>query len=1107
MSGQTIGTIVGSAFGPVGALIGGYIGSMFDPAVQVGPRLSDLKAQSSEYGRPIPITYGTVALAGNVIWAADLTEVERDLSGKGGPEQFMYVYYANFAVAICEGPVSLGRIWAGPDKRLIWDGGTLEGAEEGAELFFYPGDEEQMPDPLMESYLGAGNVPPHRGTAYVVFKNFPVQKDGNRIPFLTIEVGARTEAPQALGYVWPRAAFYGNDKLVVSYTPGHGGHIVQGTDEDHTAYSGVFLNVGTTTGENLIAYDPDRAQTIYFSGTNSRFVIIPDATGVEEYHYVDRSAFPANGSVFSGSLAYYQGKYLFGFFSTALLKPVIAVVDPDSLETEAVYSYPVHTWNMLAQMLTPATGDYVVGRGLGGGEIIKYPLSASSPVSLGFAPHNPTFGSLWGIDKATGYVYVVGLELIGWTNTFTYSVHDSVGEAEILQTTVELANDFRPHFWFFCPHDIDGTPRMICVGTRYFGGAYSDHYLIFGANGVFFAERNGASIFPNISGRTGIYAMAYDSDREVMIALRDSYGGAIVAESGVEGGPETIPVQSWVLGASTGTADPQSANLADIVTDLSVRAGLTEGQIDVTDLEEDTVDGYLLASQMDVRAAVLPLMSCWFFDPVESQGKVKFVKRGGDIAWEIEDDDLGAYESGGQSVDPLETVRQMPDELPANLNVRYILEATNYDGASRLAKRLVGNSGNEATIDFPIVMTETKAQEVAEVNLHLPWIERLKYRFSLPRKYAELEPTDPVAVKGYRMRLVTVKQTGGRYQCEAVHDDARSYFPNVIVTETVPPPPQVVETISATTLELLDINMIRDADNDSGIWVAVRPTTTTATWNGAALFESLDGGATYARIADIPTSTVMGTTTTALGNFLSGNIVDELNSVNVVIPLGTLSSTTLLGILNGTNAGLIGNEIVCFRDATLEDDGSYTLRGLLRGCRGTEGEMANHAEGERFVLLSTATMVRVARDTSTIGSERMYKAVSVGGSLANTQAVTFTNTAAGLEPYSPVHLGGGRNAANDVTINAIRRNRIDGSWRNNVDVPMSETPEAYEVDVYADDTYATVLRTISGLSSPTASYTAAQQVSDGLTPGDPVYVRMYQMSAVVGRGYAATGTV
>jgi hypothetical protein len=52
-----------------------------------------------------------------------------------------------------------------------------------------------------------------------------------------------------------------------------------------------------------------------------------------------------------------------------------------------------------------------------------------------------------------------------------------------------------------------------------------------------------------------------------------------------------------------------------------------------------------------------------------------------------------------------------------------------------------------------------------------------------------------------------------------------------------------------------------------------------------------------------------------------------------------------------------------------------------------------------------------------------------------------------------------------------------------------------------------VVRTITGLSSPTASYSAANQTTDGLTPGDPVTVRIYQIGKYSLRGYVAEATI
>lgn len=305
----------------------------------------------------------------------------------------------------------------------------------------------------------------------------------------------------------------------------------------------------------------------------------------------------------------------------------------------------------------------------------------------------------------------------------------------------------------------------------------------------------------------------------------------------------------------------------------------------------------------------------------------------------------------------------------------------------------------------------------------------------------------------------------------------------------------------------MNINAARDADaSDAGFYAAACASNPTATWKGSVVYASADAGATYQRLAEIPREATMGYTTDALGDFLSGNIVDELNSVNVTLTNGSLSSSTLTGILNGANACVIGEEILHFRDATLEDNGSYTLRGLLRGRRGSEYAMSTHAIADRFVLLDTATIVRITSETAEIGIEKLYKPVSGGSSLAGTTAQAFTNQGTGLKPYAPVHLGGGRDASNNLTLTWVRRSRISGEWRSGVDVPLGEESEAYEVDIYDGSGYATVLRTISE-TSQSASYSAADQTSDGLTPGTTVYFKVYQLSAIVGRGHAATGSV
>lgn len=152
-------------------------------------RLGDLKVQTCQYGEAIPLVYGTCQLSGNLLWCSNIREVINDtttsqkIGGKGGQTVSStvrnYYYYANFAIAICEGMIDkLNQVWA--DTELL-------NLQNYSHTIYY-GTEEQLPDPTMESYLGHGNVPGHRGLAYIVFRDFPLTNFGNRIPNFSFEV-------------------------------------------------------------------------------------------------------------------------------------------------------------------------------------------------------------------------------------------------------------------------------------------------------------------------------------------------------------------------------------------------------------------------------------------------------------------------------------------------------------------------------------------------------------------------------------------------------------------------------------------------------------------------------------------------------------------------------------------------------------------------------------------------------------------------------------------------------------------------------------------------------------------------------------------------------
>ncbi|HEX7856711.1 MAG TPA: phage tail protein [Sphingobium sp.] len=226
-------TAVGSIFGPIGAAIGALAGQaidaqIFKPAGRQGPRLSDLRVQTSSFGTQIPRLYGRMRVAGTVIWATDLREqAQTSGGGKGKPSVTSYSYSASFAVALSSRPIKgVGRIWA--------DGNLLRGSagdfKSGIAGFrAYGGQDDQPVDPLMAADRGWGKVPAHRGVTYVVFEGLQLADFGNRIPSMTFELFA-DDAPVAVSAILDDLAREGPTGFAGLDEPILGGYAATGDD-------------------------------------------------------------------------------------------------------------------------------------------------------------------------------------------------------------------------------------------------------------------------------------------------------------------------------------------------------------------------------------------------------------------------------------------------------------------------------------------------------------------------------------------------------------------------------------------------------------------------------------------------------------------------------------------------------------------------------------------------------------------------------------------------------------------------------------------------------------------------------------------------------------
>ena len=206
---SAVGTALGGPLGGmVGSLIGGFIDSQLGLAGNIkGPRLKDLSVSASTYGNAIPLIYGPEnRLAGNIIWSSGLIEKKKKKKGgKGGPSVTTYSYSVSLAIALGEGPIGgVSRIWANGKKifdaadaistptpgaagEMVWLKSHKAHAVAEA-ITIYLGNGAQDPDPTIESYLGAGNAPAYRHTAYVLIKKLQLADFGNGIPNIEFEV-------------------------------------------------------------------------------------------------------------------------------------------------------------------------------------------------------------------------------------------------------------------------------------------------------------------------------------------------------------------------------------------------------------------------------------------------------------------------------------------------------------------------------------------------------------------------------------------------------------------------------------------------------------------------------------------------------------------------------------------------------------------------------------------------------------------------------------------------------------------------------------------------------------------------------------------------------
>ena len=544
-------------------------------------------------------------------------------------------------------------------------------------------------------------------------------------------------------------------------------------------------------------------------------------------------------------------------------------------------------------------------------------------------------------------------------------------------------------------------------------------------------------------------------------------------------------------------------SIGAIAQDICSRVGFNLADLDTTEVSDIAVQGFWTNTNISARDALGQLQKVFFFDVIESGGKLKFIKQiRSSSPITIPLSDLATHEYGQERPDDFNSIRTQDTEILDEVSVTYLDVDFAYQQASQSAKRQISPNKNKNDLKFDIVLTASTALSVAQKTLYLGWAQRRRFAFTLPLKYSTLEPGDIASIpffSGESQLIYILKINIGvnfLLECEGI-----PYEPSLLALSAIATAPAIsltIPTSSGTTLALLDINLVSDADADFSIYIAA---TGNAGWRNAGLYVSRNNGSSYDFAKSLLTKTITGTCNNTLGT-ASEFTRDLGSSISITITSGQLESLSEIDFMNGRNCALVGNEIIYFKNATLTAASTYTLTELLRGRRGTEWAIPGHGANEIFVLLS-GYLERLEGQPLDINSQRLYKAPVPAQTLADINPTGFTTTGKGLKPYAPCQIKGTRDGSNNLTISWVRRTRKGGMLVDYKDVDLSELSEAYEVDILFG---STVVRTLS-TSTPTVSYSAANQTIDFGSIQSSVNVKIYQLSSYVGRGYAATATI
>lgn len=998
-----------------------------------GPRLEDLKVTIGDPGAPMNYFFGTRRFAGiPIFFSEDIREKKRRRKTKGGKFND-YTYYGTFAAVIADHAIDgVTRIWL--DKHLVYDatsGGPITPIGTGDSVLsflrIYLGTDTQEADPRMlatiEGIHGVGSCPAYRRIAYMMFEELPLEKFGNRIPQISVEAVSNG---------------------VPSYPY---------DQEDSTGSSG-----------NDYAINP-----------NGWMAYFTDDGDIEWWDLSTRTRLgtsPGGANIFSGSVQVMGIADDGVVYYTATRQVLVDIAF--NLYTVEPLGVPVRSPDM--------EEHYDDTRAFGSGASTVVLTSRRDP---GYYDHHILVaaeecardffsdqdGDVWGIFQPEGASST--FSLMNMTEGAIYPFTASTGRGDVTAAR-GCATSFGTLFvvmdGFY--YAIDRDSMTIASSGAWARGTIHD-ILPFNSPGrstwwdglTEFSLQDGATIRTHAGGWAlgdDIHTRTYDPVNHADLSR-----------------PQFNARLNWrYLDRLTG----DGVTLASITAAICDRCGIEVTDYSVTALTSDIVDGYAY-TQGQGHSILEPLLDLYGAFPRPHNFITEFKKRGGATAGTIDVTEFARDGSG-----PRYTVKPLLDtDLPRKIELTFSDINADQQPNVVVARRplpTVDGVGENSYGMQPWSSDADTARNLVETYMRGLWNRNEIIENGLTAQRLALEPGDTwnLGLDGDTRTATVQKLTisaSDVLKLEWEKDFAQlATLPDLTAQPRDGHAPAVLNTPIISKGFVLDIPLIRDSDDDTNpvVYEGAGPYAP-GFWPGAIVYEH-DGDDYNIESASIGSTfdTTWGQATTTLAN-ASYFVWDRGNTVTVLLNNGTLASATesACNLNPRLNLALLGNELIQFTTATLTGTNTYQLSGLKRGRRGTEWATGTHTSSDRFVMMEI--MAPVEMGAGDIGNTLLFKAVTQGMDVEAALEISIAYTGASNMPWAPAQFRAVKEVSGDWTFTWRRRSRVAGDFAP-YSPALGESTENYDVNIYRAGFGAASTRTITA-TSQTATYTAAQQVTDG----------------------------